>query len=233
MLTLTAIAFSLTSCITIVQDPATGDIEERVITLTEDINTLAISSGFDVIVDKTLPRGEVRITTHSDMFDKIDIGNEGSTLNIKLKSYSLRAKVLEVRVPEYDYNSIAISGGADFEWHGCDAPLLTIAASGGADVDLEGAFEELSLAVSGGADIDASGICSTLNIAASGGADLSLGELLAGDVTVTASGGADVEVCALESLTARASGGADVCYSGNPKTLDIEKSGGGSIHAER
>ncbi|MBQ8493206.1 MAG: DUF2807 domain-containing protein [Alistipes sp.] len=228
---LTLIVFTLSSCLTVKM--ATGEVVEQTMTIDGDIDALALSSGFDVIVDRSIPHGEVRIATHSDMFDKLDIYVKGTTLNISLNSHELQAKTLEVRIPEYAYNTLAISGGADFYWHGCTAPSFTLAASGGADVEMEGSFEELCIAASGGADLEISGITTTLRASASGGADLSLDELLAENVEVSASGGADVEVCALSSITVNASGGADVCYGGDPATKDIECSGGASVQHAR
>ena len=271
MLTLTILACSMVSCITVSQTLAVGEIEERTVTFSEEINTLAISSGFDVIVDKTIPRGEVHITTNSDMYEYIDVSTKDATLNIKLKSTMLRAEILEARIPEYNYNGIAISGGADLEWFDCNVPLLTVAASGGADaeisgtieemsiassggadidmqvngttiavaasggadVEIDGTFADVSIAVSGGADIDMQGSCTTLSVTASGGADASLDELLAEDVTVDASSGAGADVYASKSLKATATSGADISYSGNPEVLDIKKSSGGSVKAER
>lgn len=223
----TLFVMSLSSCITMKM--ATGEVLEQTMTINGDINALSISSGFDVIIDRSIPHGEAHITTHSDMFDKLDIRVEGTTLNISLNSHELQAKTLEVRIPEYPYNTIAISGGANLAWHNCTVPTLVLAASGGSDVELEGGFEELTLAVSGGADVEISGITTTLTVSATGGADLSLDDLIAENVEVSASGGADVEVYALSSIKARASGGADIRYDGDPATRDIECSGGADI----
>lgn len=227
----TLLVLSLSSCLT--TKMATGEVLEQTMVIDGDINALSISSGFDVIVDRSIPHGEVHIATHSDMFDKLDIHVEGTTLSISLNSHELQAKTLEVRIPEYAYNTLAISGGADFYWHGCSVPSFTLAASGGADVEMEGGFEELCIAVSGGADVVISGFTTTLRASASGGADLSLDELLAENVELSASGGADVDVCALSSITANASGGADIRYDGDPATRDIECSGGASIQHTR
>jgi hypothetical protein len=142
--------------------------------------------------------------------DILDICVEDGTLNIRQKSYYLRAETLEVRIPHYDYSAIATSGGSDFEWDNCNVESLVIATSGGADIEI-------------------SGLCKQLTVAASGGADLDLEELIAECVEVSISGGADAGVHATNSLTINASGGADIYYTGNPSTTDINTSGGASV----
>lgn len=223
---------ALSSCINIISSTKLSEapIEQRTFPLTEDVTAIAISNGADVIVDATLPATEIRVTTHTDIFDILDVEVENETLSIGLTSNALRAKTFEVRIPILPLKDIAASGGSDFEWHNCTAEMLTIAASGGADVEISGQSSEINLAISGGADAEISGRCIKLNVAASGGADADLNELIAQDVTVSASGGADVEVYATNSLAVNASGGADVAYSGNPTSKDIHRSGGGDVY---
>lgn len=221
-----------TSCINIIstQKFAEGPIEERTLPITEEITAIAASNGADVIVDPTLPASEIRVTTHTDIFDILEINTSKGTIEIGLTSNSLRAKTFEVRIPILAYKDIAVSGGSDFTWDNCVAEELSIAASGGADVDITSNSSTINLAISGGADAEISGRCITLNVAASGGADANLDELMAENVNVSASGGADVEVYATKSLTVNASGGSDVAFRGNPEKKDIERSGGADVY---
>lgn len=208
---------------------AKGEVIEKSFTISSEVDGLAVSDGFDVIVDPTLPRGEVRVITHSDLMDNVDLEVDGTTLNIDLDGWTIQAKTLKVKVPAYDFNAIAVSGGVNFEWHDCTVPSLSVAASGGSDVEITANSQEISIATSGGADVEMDGSCKHLTIAASGGSDVDASKLLAEDVEVTTSGGADVDVYATNSLKARASGGSDVRYGGNPKTKDIDSSGGADI----
>ena len=229
IVTIQTAALCLASCTIVVGEQAKGEIIEKTFTISGEPEALAISNGFDVVVDATLPRGEVRVTTHSDLMDLVDISVENATLNIKLKSSKLYAKTLSVRVPEYDYNTVAISGGADLQWHNSKAKALTIAASGGADAEITTHSETVTLAVSGGADVELMGSSKHLSVAASGGADVDTSELKAESVEVSASGGADVDVYASNSLTVEASGSSDVSYEGNPATKNISSSGAADV----
>lgn len=211
---LTLVALASSSCIAINIKAAKGEVVGRNVAITEDITAVAASSGIDVIVDPTLPRGEVRILTHTDVQDLVVVEVEGSSLNIKLKSISLSTEVLKVFIPAYEFNAIATSAGSDFEWTCCDVPSLTVAASGGSDIEIKGR-------------------CKVLTATASSGADLDLEELIADNVTLAASSGSDAHVHATSSLTVNASSGADVTYSGNPEHTDINSSSGAGIRREK
>lgn len=230
VLAFATIALMAASCIA--QQLAEGSIEDYDYTVSGEVKALATSGGVDVIVDDTLQPGEVRVRTHTDVIESVEVYTKGSTLYIKQTTCRLRPKVLEVRVPDYDYESVAASGGSDITWHGCDAPVLTVAASGGADVDIEANSESITISTSGGADVEMWGSCRQLDVAASGGADVSTERLVAEHVTLSASGGADVEVHAVESITILASGGAEVTYSGNPRINDINISGGADVERD-
>ena len=228
-LALISVALCAVSCISSVPY-AKGEIEERTYTVEGDITALAVSAGFDVVVDATLPRGEVRITTHSDLFEDVEVGVENNSISLKLKSFSLRPKTLKAIVPDYNYEAVAISGGVDLLWEGCYSPNFTLAASGGADAKITAVeAESLTVVVSGGADAEIEGACNLLTVAVSGGADFLGGTLEAKSAEVVASGGADAVVLAVESLNIAASGGADVVYIGEPEHTDIKTSGGASV----
>lgn len=226
---------ALSSCINIGANIklAKGAIQERTIIIPEGATALVTSHGADVTVDYSLRPNEVRVKTHSDMFDILKVEVEDSTLSIGIKQNSLCAKTFEVRIPALAYNDIAVLGGSDLLWRNCTAESLTITASGGSDVELNGGiFNTLSITTSGGADVEIKGQCTDLSVTASGGTDTDLSELFAEKASISASGGSDVSVNASKSLTIDASGGADVYYSGIPTTTNINTSGGASIHRE-
>lgn len=230
ILTLTAITLLAASCI--VQQPAEGAIEEYDYTISGEVTALSTAGGVNVIVDNTLQPGEVFVRTHTDVIKDVEVYARNSTLYIKQTTCRLRPRVLEVRVPDYGYESVAASGGSDIVWRGCNVPTLTVAASGGADVDIEANSDSVTISTSGGADVEIWGSCRQLDVAASGGSDVSTERLVAEHVSVSASGGADVDVHAVESITVLASGGADVTFSGNPSIKDINATGGADVERD-
>ncbi len=78
---------------------------------------------------------------------------------------------------------------------------------------------------SGGADVTGNGATESYRLQASGGSDVDLLDLHASSVEIDASGGTEVWVFASESVTAEASGAADVEVSGSPANVTISESG--------
>jgi hypothetical protein len=124
--------------------------------------------------------------------------------NVEYKAY----------VPAFGYNAVAVAGGCDLEWDCCDVNELTVSVSGGADCEVKGR-------------------CNTLTLAVSGGADVEFDELLAGDVSVVASGGADVKLHAVRTISVFASGGADVYIDGTPQISGWSVSGGADVYINK
>ena len=58
-------------------------------------------------------------------------------------------------------------------------------------------------------------------------------ELLAGDVSVVASGGADVKLHAVRTISVFASGGADVYIDGTPQISGWSVSGGADVYINK
>ena len=206
------VALSLSSCIGVYR--ADGLVESHSVTLMGEATAIAVSHGVDVVVDATLPKNEVRITTHSDVVDFVKAYIEEQTLYIKLDApRAISTNTLEVHIPKFGYSSLAISAGAEF-------------------LDRAYCGEELNIAASAGADVDIAGEVDTLIVAASAGADISLDELRAKSATVAASAGADVDLYVSESLVANASAGAEVSYKGNPQNVEVSTSAGGSVERD-
>lgn len=202
---------ALLSVSCIAQYRANGPIESRSVMLTGDLSAIAVSYGMEVVVDAALAENEVRIVTHSDVIDYVKVYVEEQTLYLKLDApRAISTDRLEVYIPKFSYSSLAISLGAEFSDRAFSGAELTIAASAGAEVD-----------ISGEAD--------TLTVAASAGADLSLDELRVKSATISASAGAEVEVYVTESLVANASAGAEVSYKGTPTNVEVSKSAGATV----
>lgn len=203
------VAMLSVSCIA--QYRADGPIESCSVILTGTATAIAVSHGVDVVVDAALAENEVRIVTHSDVIDHVKVYVEEQTLYVKLDApRAISTDRLEVYIPKFSYSSLAISLGAEFSDRAFSGEELTIAASAGAEVDISGEADALT-------------------VAASAGADLSLDELRVKSATVSASAGAEVEVYVTESLVANASAGAEVSYKGNPQSVEVSKSAGGTV----
>lgn len=91
------------------------------------------------------------------------------------------------------------------------APTLDeLSASGGSDVEGDGAFESMILDASGGSDVD-------------------LSDLEVTSMIVSVSGGSDATVNVIDQIEGSASGGADLTILGDPATQRVEVSGGSEV----
>lgn len=224
------------SCVDIVVSTVHGEGEIVTENRTFDpssVSALAVSSGFDVVLDSSVEPGVVEITTYQNIVEYVDVEVKDGSLDIGMRSgNSYSTERLEARLSPVGLNTFAVSGGADvmcaekvtFEGN------FILAVSGGADVDFADVVaDEAIVAVSGGADVDVNGVCRHLNVAVSGGADADLGDLCAESVEASASGGADLEIYATASYVIEASGAADVEYRDTGAKLDVKSSGAADV----
>ena len=176
----------------------------------ELLASLELSGGVDVVVDTAMVKNKVRVVSNTDDFSKLVVKAEKGRLVIASKR-ELGNIEYKAYVPACAYSAVAVAGGCDLEWNNCDVNELTVSVSGGADCEVKGR-------------------CNTLTLAVSGGADADLDELLAGDVSVVASGGADVGLHAVRTIAVTASGGSDVHIYGTPQISGWNVSGGADVY---
>ena len=195
-----------------------GNVEQtREVTYTLDVEQLTSlelsGGGVDVVVDTAMANNQVRVIANNDKLNKLVVKAEDGRLVISHK-YNSGNKKYKVHVPAFGYNAVAVAGGCDLEWDCCDVDELTVAVSGGADCEIKGR-------------------CNTLTLAVSGGADVEFDELHAGDVSLVASGGADVKLHAVRTISVFASGGADVYIDGTPQISGWNVSGGADVYINK
>lgn len=179
----------------------------------ELLTSLELSGGVDVVVDTAMAKNKVRVVSNTDDFRPLVVKAENGRLVISHKR-NIGNKEYKVFVPAFGYKALAVAGGSDLEWDGCNVGKLALTVSGGADCEIKGR-------------------CDALAVVASGGADANLEELIAGDVSVVASGGADVKLHAVRTISVTASGGSDIYIGGTPQISGWSVSGGADVHIEK
>ena len=90
-------------------------------------------------------------------------------------------------------------------------------------------IHNLSVMASAGSECQIKGVTQQLRVEVSGGSDIECGWLDAEDVTINASGGSEVSVCASKTISLTASGGSDIHIKGNPEILRWDVSGGSDV----
>lgn len=132
------------------------------------------------------------------------------TLHVRNEKDYSSGKSIRVRITVPDVAALTSSGAGEFTL---------------ADVR----NERLEIENSGAATVRAAGETKTLRVELNGATRLQAGNLKAEDVTVEMSGAGSADVYATSELTANISGVGKVTYSGDPKVVNKNVSGFGSI----
>lgn len=181
---------------------------------------------------------KVEVKATSDILPKVETEVENGVLSLEVdmdwSNFTWGGSPsIDVYVTLPSVNLISGSGGSDvLSGSIIKSSQLKVRSSGGADVKLELEVDKLDVNSSGGADTELRGKANNATMDASGGSDIDASKLLVKICDVEASGGADVDVNVEKELTASASGGGDITYSGNPTKVNKSESGGGDISKE-
>ncbi len=135
---------------------------------------------------------------------------------------------VSVILPEL--TALTASGGSDVEVEGAfSGDALELVASGGSDLTIDVAVTNLDVTASGGSDVQLRGTAAVARVQASGGSDLDASRLTVDDADVQSSGGSDLSIGVRNKIVANASGGSDVSYIGQPGTVNVNTSGGSDV----
>jgi hypothetical protein len=192
---------------------------------------------------------KLEVTTDSNLLQYIQTEVVGTELRIYLKPGVAIARVskLEIEVSMPDLVGLDLSGSASttvdaFDGKAFKATLsgsgslkadlaydsATLHVSGSGDSDLSGKFGKFALDISGSGDTRLAGSAEELRIGVSGSGRISAKDFQATRARLDASGSADVEMRATESIAANLSGSGRLRYWGNP-VVDARTSGSSKV----
>ncbi|MDQ2769012.1 MAG: DUF2807 domain-containing protein [Bacteroidota bacterium] len=141
-----------------------------------------------------------------------------------------KTRHLRVSVTATALTALHASSGSTVEVPGAfTTDKLDVSVSSGATLKAKFTSTDLRAQVSSGGVATVAGNAQRLDVGASSGGVFKGGELLARACDANASSGGTVDVAVQETLTAKASSGGDVRYSGSPKDVTRHTSSGGSV----
>jgi len=194
-------------------------------------NEVSVSSGIDLYLTQSNSEN-IRVNAHPDLLKNVLIEKQGNNLIIKYKdNISLKRLIKDQGTKVYvnykTLQAISASGGSDVVTQNTlKGDKLTLRASGGSDINLNVAVNDMEIQTSGGSDIDIKGSATNMSAQASGGSDIDALEFIVENARVNASGGSDANVHVTKALEANANGGSDISYKGNPSVKkSSDKSG--------
>lgn len=184
----------------------TMKVEKRTV---PSFTAVSISGAYDVeiVVQK---EQSLEIEGDDNLLPLITTEVHGGLLDIdNTKSFSTKNK-LRLRISVPNLNAVSTSGASDI--------VISNVKS-----------DEFNIDVSGAGSLQLSGETKTLGIKQSGAGDVDAKDLHAERVNVESSGAASADVYASEELRASVSGAGNVNYYGDPKTVNKDTSGAGSV----
>jgi hypothetical protein len=213
--------------------PLSVNAQERETRDLMGFNAVAVGGGIDLFVRQG-QAFRVEVAASDGRLDEIVTEVVGGKLDIRRRrpagflDWGDRGTV-SVTLPSLA--SLTASGGSDVKAEGTfSSDDLEIVASGGSELSIDVAVSELDVTVSGGSDLSLSGSAKSARVQSSGGSDLNASKLSVDEAEVQSSGGSDLAIAARNKLVADASGGGDIHYTGQPGTVQVNSSGGGSVN---
>ncbi len=151
----------------------------------------------------------VNVDIDDNAASRLELAVSGGTLRIRLKADSVINVTFRVRVTMPELTAVTLDGGSK----------LTGELAG----------EDLTVNLNGGSRVTLTGTAGRLTVDINGGSDALLGDLAAGDVELSANGGARLEVNASGTVGGRANGGARVTVTGSPTSVNVDTDGGAQV----
>lgn len=216
----------------------------------DDFTRLHVGSAFEVQVDKADSYG-VSITANENLFDYLELYQEGETLTIELKrwhSYTNTTRKASITLP--DLRGLSLSGASrgkvegfsssqplDLELSGASSLDIDDLEAGDTTLDVSGASRakgSITMAkarfdVSGASTIELEGSASGASIDVSGASSAGLADFSVVVATVDLSGASRATIDASGTLDCDLSGASRLNYVGNPALGHVEVSGASTI----
>jgi len=214
---------------------AQADTEQREL---DDFTEVAVSNAIEV----TIRQGaDFDVQVEAEDTDDIVTEVVGDTLRIykdegwKWYSFGLIGLFMDedemkatVTLPTL--TRVRTSGGAEVRGDGSfTGDNLELRTSGGSNIELELHYDAIDARSSGGSTMHLSGTANRGILSSSGGSRQNNEDLSIKDAELRSSGGSTLNVGTVEELQARASGGSDIRYEGDPRLRDIDESGGADV----
>jgi len=229
----TILSISIFSCNFSLNLGAGVDGNRNVVTKDRDISSnfeaVEVSQGLDLYITQS---NTTSITVEADenLHHIIQTEVQGSTLKIYATENIRRAASRKIFLNVETIALIQSNSGSDvFSKNTIEVDELTLNSSSGSDIELSVKTNTLHCNASSGSDINLKGTTNILIADAASGSDIRAYRLNAKTSKVTASSGADISINTSKELTARATSGADIIYSGEPKIINKSDSSSGSV----
>lgn len=226
------ISLLLLSCNFIKGVDGNGNVTTTDRTINEDFDKIKVSQGLDLYITQS---DDVTLSIEADenLHDLIMTKVENSLLSIYTTENIRSASSKKIMLNIETISAIKATSGSDvYSNNTIEVPNLELNCTSGADIKLDIKTESLNCHATSGSDIKLSGSTITLIAEATSGSDINASDLKAETSNVRATSGADISVNTSKSLTAKATSGGDIRYSGNPEKVETSDNSAGSVRQQ-
>jgi hypothetical protein len=160
---------------------------------------------------------------------KTEVKNGTLIISSDYNNYiNITSKKVKVQIPLIE-ELISTSGSTLTTKSTIKGSSLVVDSSSGSELNVSAEYDSITASSSSGSELTIGGKALKAATNSSSGSSIDAENLLANDITAQSSSGSSTEVHPLVSLTAKASSGSSIDYSGKPKTIDKDESSGGSV----
>ncbi|MBC9796291.1 head GIN domain-containing protein [Sinomicrobium weinanense] len=198
----------------------------------KNFTAIKASSGLNVYITQDA-NYTVKVEADENLINLIRTEVSGGELRIYPEKNIGRAKSKKVYVSLPEVTAITSSSGSDvYVENILKADNLELKSTSGSALRLETEADNMTCRASSGANIRIKGTANTLKARASSGSVIKAEDLQTARCDAEASSGGNISVFVTEDLTASASSGGDIRYSGNPESVSTGKSVSGSVRKD-
>ncbi len=205
-----------------------GEIKETVREV-EPFNAVYVTSGMNVYLIHG-DRQQVRVVADANLHELIETKVENGTLEIKTLAGIWKAREKKVLVTAPGLQEITGTAGSNIYTDSLiKTSQIKIRGSAGSNLHLKLEGEQADISASAGANIFLDGSVRDILVRVSSGANIKAGGLQVQRSDAKASSGGSMWLSVNEELTANASSGGTIFYSGSPAQITKNSSSGGNI----
>ena len=198
--------------------------------VSEPFTGIDVDKGLEVIVEQSNDKSVV-VEADDNLLKHITTNVENGILYISsdFNSYNnISAKKITVRLP--DIMKLSCDGGSNLKTDGLiKGNNIFLESDGGSNMQIAIESDAIIAESESGSHMSIEGKALRLEIASSGGSSIDSQKLMVNDVDAQASGGSSLDIHAILSLNATASGGSSIIFSGKPEQVHQEESSGASV----
>lgn len=225
------LAMALTACnVSLNTITGSGNVVSQEYDFT-NFDEIDISHAFTATITQGDAYG-VTVRVDDNLVEKLRVSQEGNRVSIGLEPGTIATRAtLEVDITTPRLSWLGGSGASQIQ---INNPFVTgdnFTANLSGASQLHGDLDaiDLELEASGASTIFLAGAGANVRAVASGASTIDLNELTAVDAQVDASGASNVTVNVDGILDAKASGGSNVHYLGDPEMGEVDTSGGSNV----